>query len=199
MSCLIYIVDAKLGSARSEQQVVQDGYHSFQVLKQFDKAFGEDETSHLSRKTLQDEFNRTSRACNIDLAPKILFSKSKSVDLLIRAGTSNYLEFQNVSDNFFFSTEKQTFVRIPFSKSEIFANGNLSLKEKRQLVRVIQFCLSGYDKLSNQEVSMRQINSTHVNDKLDIELSQSEFTLLCDFKDQPIVRFLEALGIAKHL
>ena len=63
------------------------------MLKQFDKAFGEDESSHLSRKTLEDEFMRCSRACNIDLAPKVLFSASKSVDLLIRAGTANYLEF----------------------------------------------------------------------------------------------------------
>ena len=53
--------------------------------------------------------------------------------------------------------------------------------------------------MSNKEISSRQINSTHVNDKLDIELSQSEFTLLCDFKDKPIVKFLEALGIDKHL
>ena len=116
---------------------MRDGYHSFHVLKQFDKAFGEDESSHLSRKTLVDEFMRVSRACNIDLAPKILFSQSKSVDQLIRAGTATYLEFQNVSDNFFYSQENSTFVRIPFSKSEIFQNGNLSFKEKRQLVRVI--------------------------------------------------------------
>ena len=32
-------------------------------------------------------------AVGIDLAPKILFSQSKSVDLLIRAGTAAYLEF----------------------------------------------------------------------------------------------------------
>ena len=66
------IVDAKLSNATSEQ--MNDGYHSFTILKQFDKAFGEDENSHYSRKTLLDEFQRASRACNIDLAPKILFS-----------------------------------------------------------------------------------------------------------------------------
>lgn len=67
-------VDAKLSNTRSDQQN-KDGYHSFSVLKQFDKSFGEDpESTHLSRKTLMDEFMRTSRACNIDLAPKILFS-----------------------------------------------------------------------------------------------------------------------------
>ena len=64
---------------------------------------------------------------------------------------------------------------------------------------MIQFCLSGYDKLSNKEVTSRQINSTHVNDKLDIELSQADFTLLCDYKDRPIVQFFDALNIGKHL
>ena len=194
----VFAVDEKLSDSRSEQ--CKDGYHSFHILKQFDKAFGENETTHLSHKTLKDEFMRTSRACNIDLAPKILFSQSKSVDQLIRAGCATYLEFQNVSDNFFFSQENQTFVRIPFSKAEIFQNSSLSFKEKRQLVRVIQFCLSGYDKLSNKEISLRQINSTHINERMDVELSESEFKLLCDYKDKPIIQFLEqALGIGKHL
>ena len=89
------------------------------------------------------------------MAPKILFSKSKSVDEMIRSGVANYLEFQNVSDNFFFSQKEQNFVKIPFSKSEIFQNEHLSFKEKRQLVRVIQFCLSGYDKLSNKEITSK--------------------------------------------
>lgn len=48
-------------------------------------------------------------------------------------------------------------------------------------------------------MTSRQINSTHVNDKLDIELSQSDFSLLCEYKDKPILKFLEALGIGKHL
>jgi len=65
------------------------------------------------------------------MAPKILFSKSVSVNELIRAGVSNYLEFQNVSDNFFFSEKEKKFVKIPFSKSEIFLNTTLSYKEKR--------------------------------------------------------------------
>jgi len=73
------------------------------------------------------------------------------VDLLIKSGASNYLEFQNVPENYFFSQGK--FVEIPFSKSEIFVSNSLSLKEKRQLVRVIGFCLSGYDLLSGTELT----------------------------------------------
>ena len=87
----------------------------------------------------EQEFKRFSRPCNIDIAPKMIFSKSTSVDLLIKSGTSHYLEFQNVPRNFFYSLDK--FVEIPFSKSEIFTSVSLSFKEKRQLVRVIGFCL----------------------------------------------------------
>jgi RAB protein geranylgeranyltransferase component A len=71
---------------------------------------------------LDNQFKRFSRQFNIDLAPKILFSKSRSVDDMIKSGVGNYLEFQNISDNFYFSSEAQKFVRIPFSKSEIFLN-----------------------------------------------------------------------------
>jgi len=47
-------------------------------------------------------FKKYSRKFNIDLAPKILFSKSQSVDCLIDSGAANYLEFNSVSDNFCF-------------------------------------------------------------------------------------------------
>ena len=48
-------------------------------------------------------FKRYSRRFNIDLAPKILFSKSLSVDKLIESGVANYLEFNNVNDSYFFN------------------------------------------------------------------------------------------------
>ena len=36
-------------------------------------------------------------------------------------------------------------------------------------------------------------------DKLDIELSKSDFELLVSYKDKPIAEFLAALGIEKQL
>jgi hypothetical protein len=76
----------------------------------------------------------------------------------------------------------------------------LSFKEKRQLVRVIEFCLSGYDKLSESEVTSGRMNSTHVYEKMDIELSKTDFNLLMEYKDKPIIDFLEkGLKIEKQL
>lgn len=165
----------------------EDHCSDFMVLKPYNNALVKSE----------QDFKRFSRPCNIDLAPKLLFSKSTSVDMLIKSGTSHYLEFQNVPRNFFYSGTK--FVEIPFSKSEIFTSSSLSFKEKRQLVRVIGFCLQGYDLIAGKEITSKIINSTHAYEKLDTTLSKDEITMLVEFKDQPVKSFLEKLGIETHL
>lgn len=129
-----------------------------------------------------------------------------SVNELIRCGVSNYLEFQNVGENFFYAADSaatagagsKKFVKIPFSKSEVFSNTFLSFKEKRQLVKVIESCLAGYDKISKQEITRAKINSTHIYDK-EIELSAEEQGRLYDSKDKPIREFLLEMGIEKRM
>lgn len=119
----------------------------------------------------QDGFKRYSRRFNIDMAPKVLFSRSESVDKLLESGAAQYFEFNNVSDNYFYNKEaanesqprearvKEEMVKIPFSKSDIFTNTVLTLYEKRQLVKFIEICLQASD------TSSKSVNSTHVYDK----------------------------------
>ena len=72
-------------------------FHSFKMIKAFDK------NSHPDIMKNENDFKRFSRRFNIDLAPKILFSKSVSVENLIRSGCANYLEFNNVNQNYFYN------------------------------------------------------------------------------------------------
>ena len=89
-------------------------------------------------------------------------------------------------------------MQIPFSKSEISFNTFLSFKEKRQLVRVIELCLSGYDKLAEVDLTSQRINSTRAYEKIDVELSKADYDLLMKYKDKPIVEFLsEGLKIER--
>ena len=67
-------------------------FHSFTILKQFDTHILLPQCDNDQTK-LDLQFKRFSRQFNIDLAPKILFSKSLSVDEMIKSGVSNYLEF----------------------------------------------------------------------------------------------------------
>jgi RAB protein geranylgeranyltransferase component A len=77
-----YLSEKKQGLETSNQ----DGFSDFKVLKSYD----------YSKHKAEKDFKRDSRQYNIDLVPKLLFSKSTSVDLLIKSGAANYLEFQGV-------------------------------------------------------------------------------------------------------
>lgn len=55
-----------------------------------------------------------------------------------------------------------SFAKIPFSKSEIFTNQSLSLKEKRALVKLISISLHCHDLYSEEE---KNVNSTHIYDQ----------------------------------
>lgn len=148
-------------------------FHSFKVVHPLRKS------DHPDLFKDAEGFKRYSRRFNIDLAPKILFSKSLSVDKLIESGVANYLEFNNVNDSYFFNPGpvkepskeaaaktaeayeqiisnkmeqlQQEMVKIPFSKSEIFTNNVLTFKEKRQLVKVIEMCLEGTDNMDDEQ------------------------------------------------
>ena len=112
---------------RSEKKVEGHAFHSFRVMVPLEKNI------HPDIMRSDNEFKRYSRGFNIDLAPKILFSRSTSVDNLIKCGVSSYLEFNNVTQNYFYCGKMEgieelkksiceDMVKIPFSKSEIFVN-----------------------------------------------------------------------------
>ena len=81
------------------------------------------------------------------------------MDNLIKSGVASYLEFNNVSENYFYNPKEDNngefvetdMVKIPFSKSEIFVNQVLTFKEKRLLVKAIEMCLEGTDNLDKFE------------------------------------------------
>ncbi|CAI2387607.1 unnamed protein product [Moneuplotes crassus] len=130
-----------------------------------------------------------SRNFSLDLIPKVIFSKSKSVNYCLDSGVSFYLEFQNIINNFIFL--KGRFMKIPFSKSEVFMNTDLSLAEKRNLVKIINHSLHFYDKYGEkEEEEYRDQNSTHTYEK-DIYVTEKEDAEFESYRDKPIAEYLE--------
>ena len=174
-------------------------FHSFKVYRLLNKQ----KHPHVIRDA--EDFKRYSRQFNIDMAAKILFSKSSSVDNLITSQVASYLEFNNVNENFFYNPSESgdladSMVKIPFSKSEIFTNQVLTLKEKRQLVKAIEMCLTGTDleeKLQAQG-SKKSQNSTHEYDK-DISLSEQEQQSMKEMNEKPIMELMNKMGFEKRL
>lgn len=83
-----------------------------------------------------------SRKYFIDLTPKILFSKSDVLPILVKSRVNRYLEFKPLSS--FHTYENDSFDRVPGTKEDIFTDQTLSLMTKRNLMRFMKFVLE-YD------------------------------------------------------
>jgi len=82
------------------------------------------------------------RRFSLDLAPKILLGRGSMVDLLSQSNVGRYAEFRSVNRllTFFEGSLKV----IPCSRSEVFQSTEISMIEKRMLMKFLTFCLN-YD------------------------------------------------------
>ena len=83
------------------------------------------------------DFNVVSRDYGIDLSPKVLFTKSPLLDVLIKSRVYHYLEFQSLSD--FHTYEDNSFGKLVSSKEDIFTDESLNLLVKRKLMKFLKF------------------------------------------------------------
>ncbi|KAF4750078.1 hypothetical protein FOZ62_024193, partial [Perkinsus olseni] len=105
--------------------------------------------------TLREELERYSSRFSIDLNPRILYCKSKMVDLLLESGCAAYLEFQKLKDTLMIWTAPEggeissdgknarsqlrvsDTLTVPVTRQQIFKHKGLSLLEKRQLMKFL--------------------------------------------------------------
>ncbi|XP_057974516.1 rab escort protein 1 isoform X2 [Malania oleifera] len=77
-----------------------------------------------------------SRKFNLDLVgPRALFCADTSVDLMLKSGASQYVEFKSVDASFVWDPEESRFSSVPDSRAAIFKDRRLTLAEKNQLMR----------------------------------------------------------------
>lgn len=86
------------------------------------------------------DFKINSKDYGIDLSPKILFTKSNLLNLLVKSRVYHYLEFQSLSD--FHTFENNSFGKIVSSKEDIFTDDSLNLLAKRKLMKFIKFIVN---------------------------------------------------------
>ncbi|XVE82397.1 hypothetical protein DITRI_Ditri16bG0001200 [Diplodiscus trichospermus] len=82
-----------------------------------------------------DLLHQHSRKFNIDVAgPRVFFCADKSIDLMLKSGASQYLEFKSI-DATFLGDDKGNLWSVPDSRAAIFKDKSLGLMEKNQLMR----------------------------------------------------------------
>lgn len=108
----------------------------------------------------------SSKDYGIDLTPRLMFAQSDLLALLVQLRVYRYLEFQSLSNFHVFENDNFTQNVSNTTKEDIFTDQSLTLKTKRQLMKLLKFILA-----DSQEESKR--------------------TLLAENADTPIADFLQ--------
>ncbi|GBM59670.1 Rab proteins geranylgeranyltransferase component A 1 [Araneus ventricosus] len=85
------------------------------------------------------EFMENRRKFNIDLAPKIMFSRGSLVELLISSNIARYAEFQCITR--VLTCINGLVQQVPCSRADVFSTKNVTVVEKRMLMKFLNFCL----------------------------------------------------------
>ncbi|XP_036860707.1 rab proteins geranylgeranyltransferase component A 1 isoform X2 [Manis javanica] len=79
------------------------------------------------------------RRFNIDLVSKLLYSRGLLIDLLIKSNVSRYAEFKNITRILAFREGRVE--QVPCSRADVFNSKQLTMVEKRMLMKFLTFCL----------------------------------------------------------
>lgn len=93
------------------------------------------------------------RKFNIDLVSKLLYSQGSLIDLLIKSNVSRYAEFKNVTRILTFREGKVE--QVPCSRADVFNNKELTMVEKRMLMKFLTFCLD-YEQHPDEYQDLKQ-------------------------------------------
>ncbi|NXJ73207.1 RAE2 geranylgeranyltransferase, partial [Trogon melanurus] len=91
------------------------------------------------KKITYSQIVREGRRFNIDLVSKLLYSRGLLIDLLIKSNVSRYAEFKNATRILAFREGKVE--QVPCSRADVFNSRQLSMVEKRMLMKFLTFCL----------------------------------------------------------
>ncbi|KAK1327980.1 hypothetical protein QTO34_012402 [Cnephaeus nilssonii] len=108
--------------------------------KDENKPMAEDNTDQPKRNRITySQIVKEGRRFNIDLVSKLLYSQGSLIDLLIKSNVSRYAEFKNVTRILAFREGKVE--QVPCSRADVFNSKELSMVEKRMLMKFLTFCL----------------------------------------------------------
>lgn len=103
------------------------------------------------------------RKFNLDLAgPRALFSADKTIDLLLKSGAAQYLEFKGIDASLVYNTN-EGLVNVPDSRGAIFRDKNLSLKEKNQLMKFFKLVQQHLGGNEDEKISEEDMESSFVS------------------------------------
>ncbi|KAM9333806.1 rab proteins geranylgeranyltransferase component A 1 [Pholidichthys leucotaenia] len=109
---------------------------------------------------------REGRRFNIDLVSKLIYSRGSLVDLLIKSNVSRYAEFKNVTR--ILTYRHGNVEQVPCSRADVFASRQLSMVEKRKLMRFLTSCMEETEEQTayNGQPYLEFLHSQQLGDNL---------------------------------
>ncbi|XP_075166528.1 rab escort protein [Haematobia irritans] len=136
--------NALLSDGSQTCQDIRNGKYEWHVPledKPKEETIADDEESEPKKMNWTAEsLLKLSRKFNLDLCPKILYSSGSLVQLLISSNICRYAEFRAV-DRIFTQFEGKL-LSVPCSRSDVFNTKDLSIVEKRLLMKFLTICLT---------------------------------------------------------
>lgn len=129
--------------------------------------------SALEINSYSSEPSENSRKFNLDLVgARVLFCADSMIDLILKTGINQYMEFKSVDANFVSDAEGKL-ESVPDSRSAIFKNRSLSLTEKNQLMKFFKLVQAHFGNGSEDEkISEQDLESPFVEFLTKMGLSQ---------------------------
>ncbi|KAK6626393.1 hypothetical protein RUM43_006704 [Polyplax serrata] len=93
----------------------------------------------------QEYLMKHSKRFNLDLCPKLLYSKGAMVNLLISSNVAKYAEFKSL--NRVLTWRKKQLEPVPCSRADVFATKNVSVVQKRILIKILTLFANYTDNL----------------------------------------------------
>ncbi|RZC30202.1 Rab escort protein 1 isoform B [Glycine soja] len=107
--------------------------------------------------------SENSRKFNIDLGgPRALFCADKTIDLLMKSGAAQYLEFKGIDESFVYEANAGL-ANVPDSRGAIFRDKKLSLKEKNQLMRFFKLVQQHLDDTQEEKIPKEDLEIPFVS------------------------------------
>ncbi|XP_041972703.1 rab proteins geranylgeranyltransferase component A 1 [Aricia agestis] len=147
-----FIKEVKSDPAKQPQvyNLTEKWYIEKDSTQDEEKKEGEENKTEESKKIWsQSSFASEYRKFNIDMTPKLLFSRGPLVELLISSNIARYAEFRCVTRVLTWLNDKLT--PVPCSRADVFATEAVSIVEKRQLMKMLTSIVGYNEEEMNNE------------------------------------------------
>ncbi|XP_056302629.1 rab proteins geranylgeranyltransferase component A 1 [Danio aesculapii] len=138
--------EANSDSTETQDMVTSDELHALDISERSQSeeekqpiSSPADPPAEVQNKITYQKLLKEGRRFNIDLVSKLMYSRGALVDLLIKSNVSRYAEFKNIGR--ILTCRNGKVEQVPCSRADVFASKQLTVVEKRMLMKFLTFCL----------------------------------------------------------